>query len=189
MTTKIDDQRALLGNRNKKPGKQQPSLGMLPSRKGLDPDNRARLARNDRLIPGVDATVVDCAPQIRLEAVVAPELSRHRLVECRPHRTPRRLSPIQRNIGETLQVVRFGGVLRKACYTDRASEGKLLPVIIDGFAHGLGDGRRNVAPAFPVKWRTAEDSKLVSAQPADGLLFSALKRSRSISKRCTDRFS
>lgn len=63
-----------------------------------------------------------------------------------------------------------------------------MPVIIDGIGHGLGEGRRNLAPAFPVKWRTAEDSKLVSAQPADGLLFSA-RRSQAFRHLAEDHIS
>ena len=95
------DQPRLLRDRNERVGVQQPALGVLPARQGLEAFDRPVRQADDRLIVHPELAPRDGAAQVVLQCELLDGPCMHPRVEDRMPAVPGRLGAIHRGIGIT----------------------------------------------------------------------------------------
>ena len=106
MAAEREDEAGLLCEPDELAGEHEAAVGMLPAHERLDPDDAARLERDDRLVVDVELVFDDSALEVGLERETFEDVLVHRGLVERVAALPLALRAVHREIGAAHDLVR-----------------------------------------------------------------------------------
>ena len=167
LLAELDDQPAVLGNRNEFGGRNLAAFGMRPTAERLDAHHHFPAVVDDRLIGDPQAVVLDRGAQLVFQELALDQVRIHRRVVDAGSIAALVLRPVERQIGMAHDVGRAADILVDDGDADAGADDDGLIGDGVGRADGGDHARGDRLQGRVIEAAGGDDGELVAAEPGD----------------------